>query len=172
MRKAQSVSNVTAAPSTAHDVGATRPCSAADLSGGQFHSTIHSPSSYSIPAKSPSVDEFIQLPQVGRVTVKDPLHLVVLAPPDSFVTKECSVQRRDTGSLMTFQPINGQLTQWRETSSSTINNEMISEPFKDDEGQVQYPESMSMTTETLIDGTKKETKVCIINLLLINLLIN
>jgi hypothetical protein len=134
IRKAKSEINVTPVSEMS-----TRPASAVDLSlrqtqtGPKIPSTMSlsssakSPSS-SIKSPSPTLNRYedeITVPKVGRVSIQDPMHLVLIAPPESFNN---NVVKRD--SLL--MPINN--SQWRETSSSTICNEMSTDAFKDDEG--------------------------------------
>ena len=135
MRKAQSEINVTPVSNVS-----TRPSSADDLSMGQTTAAKLSPnlsygSSYpsrsSLKTPSPTFKHYdndeIHVPKIGRVSIQDPLHMVVLAPPESFDTKGVSLN--GSGYLM---PIDK--SRWKETSSSTICNEMTTEAFKDENG--------------------------------------
>ncbi|XP_053204379.1 serine-rich adhesin for platelets-like [Panonychus citri] len=48
---------------------------------------------------------------------------------------------------------------WEEASSSTICSEMSTEPFKDSAGTLHRPKSVSLSSETVIGSTGKDTKV-------------
>ena len=137
MRKAQSEINVTPVSGVS-----TRPASADDLSMGpsdrqtppKLPSTLSFGSSYpsrsSLKTPSPTFKHYDTdtVPRVGRVSIQDPLHMVVLAPPESFDnTKTMAVNG-------VVRPVDK--TRWRETSSSSICNEMTTDAFKDDHGRL------------------------------------
>lgn len=137
MRKAQSEINVTPVSGVS-----TRPASADDLSigphtmqsGPKIPSTLSFGSSYpsrsSLKSPSPTFKHYnsdeISVPRVGRVSIQDPLHMVVLAPPESFDTRTMTVN----GMIRSEDK-----SRWRETSSSTICNEMTTDAFKDEDGK-------------------------------------
>ncbi|CAG2182906.1 unnamed protein product, partial [Oppiella nova] len=50
-------------------------------------------------------------------------------------------------------------SQWRETSSSTICTEMTTDAFKDEDGVIQKPKSISMSSDTLIETKGNESSV-------------
>ena len=136
IRKAQSeidvtpVSNVSTRPASADDLSmptiTTAPQIPTTLSYG---SSTHSLKS-SLKTPSPTFHRYdtsddITVPRVGRVSIQDPLHLVVIAPPDKFGNKCLN----GNGLLM---PIDK--SRWKETRSSTICNEMTTDAFKDEDG--------------------------------------
>ncbi|CAG2122587.1 unnamed protein product, partial [Medioppia subpectinata] len=84
------------------------------------------------------------------------MHMVLIAPPDSFNnSKSLAMNGKHTASL--FMPLDK--SKWRETSSSTICNEMTTDAFKDEDGVIQKPKSISMSTETLIESKGSESSV-------------
>ncbi|CAG2103270.1 unnamed protein product, partial [Medioppia subpectinata] len=167
IRKAQSeidvtpVSGVSTRPASADDLSMPSPATTPQIpTTMSYGSSLHSLKS-SLKSPSPtfprydSTDE-ITVPKVGRVSIQDPMHMVLIAPPDSFNnSKSLAMNGKHTASL--FMPLDK--SKWRETSSSTICNEMTTDAFKDDDGVIQKPKSISMSTETLIESKGSESSV-------------
>ena len=142
MRKAQSEINVTPVSGVS-----TRPASADDLSMDfsttqttakmpstlSFQSSPY-PSRSSLKTPSPTFKHYddMTVPRVGRVSIQDPLHMVVLAPPENFDNTSNNKTMAVNAVRGVVRPVDK--NRWRETSSSSICNEMTTDAFKDDQG--------------------------------------
>ena len=150
MRKAQSeinvqpLSNMSTRPSSADDLSISQTQTAPKIpSTLSYGSSERYPSRSSLKTPSPTFKHYnsdeIMVPKVGRVSIQDPLHMVVLAPPESFDTKSVALNGNGYNGMM--RPIDK--SRWKETSSSTISNEMTTDAFKDEDGldsQTDYSE--------------------------------
>lgn len=148
----------------------TRPTSVTeDTAIGSMRST---PDPSQILSPTYSEQDISSQPRQSRVNILDPYNL--LGEGDLTDTKRgkgesresVATSRRSGRKLSIAERYNSGAKSpppppiiWHETSNSTITNEMVTEPFKSDDGRIRKPKSVSICSEAIIDNSGRESQV-------------